>query len=429
MENKEILERISEELLDWLNDNEKSIVNKLLLSKKWKISSILEKRIDDITEKHTLLETEERLAAIYAILENLPYFAAFTIDRWWNVSYVSPTMYNISWDIEHKLFNSNIFSLPSYKDCWVLDKVETAFKTWSPQYINNIEFTSFYWRKTTRRNFTILPYHKQDSYMAIIFVEDITEKTALEEKLRQSQKLETIWYFTRWVAHNFNNIFTIIRWEAEMMQLIYKLDYPNISKIVSAVDRWAKLSYDLLSFTRDDSLTPVTYNLWEYVSHFITRNTRELENNKIKVDLQISEDAPFSSIDNNHFDLVLSNIVNNAIDAMPDWGILSISVRTESINRVRAKLMKLDNYGKYSVISICDNWKWMTEEIVQKVFDPFFTTKDIGKWTWLGLSIAYWTVKKLWWEIIVKSAPWEWSKFEIFLPYKKTNNYIQKSSK
>ncbi len=243
-------------------------------------------------------------------------------------------------------------------------------------------------------------------------------RVLLEEKLRQSQKMEALGQLAGGVAHDFNNMLTIITGYSELV-LDYtnkkELLYSDIAAIKEAGDRAAALTSQLLTFGRKQALERTVIDL-----NTIIEAAESMLKRMIGEDILFTTEKQkkplYVRTDSGQFDQVLVNLVVNARDAMPQGG----SVRIET-QRVQLQ-QKLTNRfvdlpaGNYARLRIADTGEGMDNEALARIFEPFFTSKDEGKGTGLGLSIVYSIVDQSGGQIDVNSAPGEGTTFDIYLP-------------
>ena len=242
----------------------------------------------------------------------------------------------------------------------------------------------------------------------------IERRQQMEEQLRQSQKMEAVGRLAGGVAHDFNNMLTVISGFARMVNESLPpgelAEY--VDEIERAASRAASLVKQLLAFSRKQVLQPRVLDLNEIVS-----GMRELLRRLIGDDITLAAALPSAGCrvkaDRTQIEQVIMNLAVNARDAMPNGGRLSIEtgvmhVGFESEDSLRP--------GSYAVLSVADSGVGMDAETVSHIFEPFFTTKDLGKGTGLGLSTVYGIVEQSGGAIKVQSAPGEGTVFRIYLP-------------
>ena len=257
---------------------------------------------------------------------------------------------------------------------------------------------------------------------------NITEQKSLEAKLLQSQKMESIGQLAGGLAHDFNNVLTIITGFASLLQmkLKLKLDQPEASmlgNIMTASQRAASLTSSLLTFSRKQVMVKHYYDLNTIIS-----NVGKLLSKLIGEDihLEISHtDAPLPVlVDSGQIEQVMLNMATNARDAMPRGGTLVIKTSLQSIDEHFVQRHGYCEPGEYAIITISDSGRGMSPETRKKIFEPFFTTKDIGKGTGLGLSMVYGIIQQHNGHINVYSENGIGTTFQIYLPIIETDDEL-----
>jgi len=249
------------------------------------------------------------------------------------------------------------------------------------------------------------------------FVRDITARRALEEQLRQSQKLEAIGRLAGGVAHDFNNILMSIMGGAELLLMQCDERDPKrdeAQEIKSAVERGASLTRQLLAFSRRQAMRPTLFELGEVVRGMDTM-LRRLIGPEIEFEI-VAQSAVTVTADSGQIEQVVLNLVVNSRDAMPTGGRITVRVDEVEIGPAAAVVLVEGREGRYARLSVVDTGTGMDEQTRAKLFEPFFTTKERGKGTGLGLSIVYGIVKQAGGHIRVTSEPGRGTSFQIYLP-------------
>ncbi len=248
--------------------------------------------------------------------------------------------------------------------------------------------------------------------------QSISEQKRLEEQLRQTQKMEAIGRFSTGIAHDINNILTVIIGYGDMIQRKMPTDGPQrdkIDQILNAAERAGNLTSSLLTFSRKQDMKLQSFDLNDCIRN-VDLFLRRIIGEDIKLILSLKDDKIPILADHGHIEQVLMNLATNARDAMPDGGILSIGTDIITIDDEFIRLHGYGTSGRHAVISIADNGSGMDEAIRLRIFEPFFTTKDIGRGTGLGLSIIYGIVNQHKGHISVYSEPGQGTTFRILLP-------------
>jgi PAS domain S-box-containing protein len=250
------------------------------------------------------------------------------------------------------------------------------------------------------------------------FVRDITERRALEEQLRQSQKLEAIGRLAGGVAHDFNNILMSIMGAADLMLMQLAPDdlaRDEAIEIKQSVDRGAGLTRQLLAFSRRQAVRPRRFALGDIVRGMDTM-LRRLIGPEIDFEIICAPEPLMVVADSGQTEQVVLNLVVNARDAMPQGGRVTVRVEEVDVDEAAAVALVEGKAGRYARLSVSDTGTGIDEQTRAKLFEPFFTTKEQGKGTGLGLSIVYGIVKQSGGYITVASEPGKGAAFLIYLP-------------
>jgi len=236
------------------------------------------------------------------------------------------------------------------------------------------------------------------------FLLDITEQKALEEQLRQSQKMEAIGQLAGGIAHDFNNMLTAITGYAELIGYSFEDGDPrldDVGELKRAATHAAGLTRQLLAFSRKQMLLPRRLDVNEIVSSLEPMLRRTI-GEQIAVSIELEQDLPAVEADPDQLAQVVLNIALNARDAMPEGGRLAIST---------------ERSGACIVIVVADDGTGMDEATREHMFEPFFTTKETGKGTGLGLATVYGVVSQSGGRIEVESKLGFGSTFRVLLPH------------
>ena len=250
-----------------------------------------------------------------------------------------------------------------------------------------------------------------------IFMEDITERRALEQQLRQAQKMEAIGRLAGGIAHDFNNLLMVISGYSEF--LLERLG-PDLSlrgpaqEISNAAQRATSLTRQLLAFSRKQMLAPKVLDLNEVVTENLKMLTRMIGED---IDLVMVPTPTIGAVraDPGQIDQVIMNLAVNARDAMPEGGKLTIETANVSLDENSARIHAPLEAGDYVMLAISDTGLGMDSETQSRIFEPFFTTKG-AKGTGLGLSTVYGIVKQSGGYIFVDSQPQRGTTFRTYFP-------------
>jgi PAS domain S-box-containing protein len=264
-------------------------------------------------------------------------------------------------------------------------------------------------------------FGSRDESGAVIHIvgtaEDMTESRSLEEQLRQAQKLEAIGQLAGGVAHDFNNILTIIEGFASLVAMESGLSSDGreaVHEISNAAARAAKLTRQLLAFGRKQVMQPEAVDLNETVRALSSLLQRVL-GEEVQLVLDLRSGPCTAHVDASMLDQVIMNLVINARDAMPRGGELRIATFASTVERGAGDKGELQP-GAYVGFSVTDSGTGIAPEDLPRIFEPFFTTKGPGKGTGLGLATVYGIVSQHRGAVFVQSAPGQGSRFDIWLP-------------
>ncbi|APT34756.1 blue-light-activated protein [Methylobacterium phyllosphaerae] len=253
---------------------------------------------------------------------------------------------------------------------------------------------------------------------------DVTERKALEEQLRQSQKLEAVGQLTGGVAHDFNNLLTVIKSSTDLLKrpnLAEERRIRYVDAISDTVDRAAKLTGQLLAFARRQALQPEVFDVGRGVAS-VSDMVRTLTGSRIHVETQVEpfrdargrEGPCLVDADPSQFDTALVNMVVNARDAMSGEGRITIRVRPVGV--VPAIRAHPAMRGDFVAVSVADTGNGIAPDVLDRIFEPFFTTKGVGQGTGLGLSQVFGFAKQSGGEVIAESRLGEGATFTLYLP-------------
>src|SRR5580704_16632443 len=258
---------------------------------------------------------------------------------------------------------------------------------------------------------------RKDGVVFEIFAEDVTERRALEQQLRQSQKMEAVGRLAGGIAHDFNNLLMVISGYSEF--LLERLGgEPHLrgpaQEIASASERASSLTRQLLAFSRKQMLAPRIVNLNDVATENLKMLTRMIGED-IDLVLVPSPNPWMVRADPGQIEQVIMNLAVNARDAMPSGGRLTIETSNVSLDEDYARLHAPLPPGDYVMVAISDTGNGMDNETQSRIFEPFFTTKGT-KGTGLGLSTVYGIVKQSGGYIWVHSELRKGTTFKIYLP-------------
>ncbi len=250
------------------------------------------------------------------------------------------------------------------------------------------------------------------------YVEDITERLSLEAQLRQSQKMESVGQLAAGVAHDFNNMLTVIQGHAGMLQASSSLESRAVASaqaIFFAAERAAGLTRQLLMFSRKNVMQPNLLDLREVMGN-MSKMLQRLLGETITLQFTPPAEVPLVRGDAGMLEQVIMNLAVNSRDAMPRGGVLTISMFVAEIDAAGARGHPEARPGAFVCLRVSDTGCGMDAPTMARIFEPFFTTKEIGKGTGLGLATVYGIVKRHEGWIEVASQVARGTTFDVFLP-------------
>ena len=267
-----------------------------------------------------------------------------------------------------------------------------------------------------KKHFEVNAYPSEDGIA--IYFRDVTRQRALAEQVIQAQKLESLGRLTGGVAHDFNNVLTVILGNAE---LLVEQSPPGSAShmladmVLDAAQRGADMTQRLLAFARKQALEPRSVNLNRLIGGMDNLLRRTLGSH---IDIEMVQSASLwqTLVDPGQLESSLLNLAINARDAMPGGGKLTIETANVRID---------DNYaareadivaGQYVLLAVSDSGTGIAPDLLARVFEPFFTTKEAGKGTGLGLAMVYGFVKQSKGHVAIYSEPGKGTTVKIYLP-------------
>jgi PAS domain S-box-containing protein len=247
---------------------------------------------------------------------------------------------------------------------------------------------------------------------------DITQRKQLEDQFRQAHKMEAVGRLAGGVAHDFNNVLTIIRAQTEFLLADLAADdvrRGDVLEIQSAADRAATFTRQLLAFSRRQLLQPEVLELNAVISS-TEMMLRRLVGEDVVLLTKLNDDLPRVWADPGQLQQVLLNLVVNARDAMPRGGTLLIETGIVELDEHYPREHPTAKSGVHVVLAVTDTGCGMDAPTRSRIFEPFFTTKEPGKGTGLGLSTVYGIVKQSGGHIWVYSEVGRGTTFKLYFP-------------
>jgi PAS domain S-box-containing protein len=272
--------------------------------------------------------------------------------------------------------------------------------------------------KEIKVELSITAFKRRGRHVFNGFIRDLTDKIAAETQLRQAQKMEAVGQLTGGVAHDFNNILTVITGTIEILAEGVR-DRPDLAAIAKMIDeaaeRGADLTKHLLAFARLQPLQPreIDVNALIVTAGKLLRPTL---GEHIEIETMFAEDPWLAFVDPSQLTTAILNLVLNARDAMPQGGKLIIETLNSKLDESYAGQNSEVKPGQYVLIAISDTGIGIPAELLDKVFEPFFTTKELGRGTGLGLSMVYGFVKQSGGHIKVYSEQGHGTTIKLYLP-------------
>ena len=299
-----------------------------------------------------------------------------------------------------------------YQSLW---STISSGRVWSGDLNNRHKNGTLYWVHST-----ISPIRNSagaiSHYMA--FLESMTDRKQLEEQLRQAQKMEAIGKLAGGVAHDFNNILTVIMGFGQLLAHSQGANDPgraHLKQILDAAERASHLTGSLLAFSRKQVM-----QLEQVELNAVARNHTRFLARIIGEDIALRTDLSGVALpvlaDSGQLEQVFMNLATNARDAMPGGGELWIRTRSVLLDEDFYRQHGYGSPGRYALVTVSDSGCGMDAATQEKIFEPFFTTKASGRGTGLGLSIVYGIIKQHGGHITLESGPGQGTSFGIYLP-------------
>ncbi len=258
---------------------------------------------------------------------------------------------------------------------------------------------------------------------SLMMATDLTEKSRMEAKLLQAQKLESVGRMAGGIAHDFNNLLTGIIGNAQLLQSkipdVGSKEYHHLGVILKTSSRASELVADLLSFSRGtqsegNESTQANYTIQDTFSLLESSMAKN-----IKLRSVFGKNLPPIQCSSTHLQQIITNLVLNARDAMLDGGDIRIETSLVKLDSDFSAILRQGQTvipGQYVCITINDQGSGIDPELQDKIFDPFFTTKEVGKGTGLGLAMVYGIITGCSGCLNIVSKPELGTTFELYFP-------------
>jgi PAS domain S-box-containing protein len=371
-----------------------------------------------IGNEDTRHQAETELRRLMSAIEQTPESVVIT-DTQARILYVNPAFERITGYTRAEVTGHNPRILKSdrqdaafYQALW---KKISAGEVWHGRFINVKKDGTLY-----TEDAAITPVRDDQgaivNYIAI--KRDITRELQQQEQYLQSQKMDSIGRLAGGVAHDFNNILSVIMGHTELALMDLPADHPvrsQIETVRDSAERAAALTRQLLTFARRQVIEPRLLNLNDLILN-LNKMLHRLIGEDIQLVTQTAPGLHLVKADPGQLEQVLLNLVVNARDAMPNGGVVIISTQNVTLDETYARQHLKVVPGDYVLISVSDTGAGISDETKQHIFEPFFTTKGPGKGTGLGLATCFGIIQQSNGHIQFDTKVGRGTTFNIYLP-------------
>lgn len=377
----------------------------------------------DITErKRNQKKLENTLNYVQTIVDNAP-IGISTFEKNGLIVTTNHALARIVGGTVEKIVGLNIYEIESWKNSGLLAAAQEALKG-DIEVTRDLHYLSSF-NKKCWVSATFIPFMYENKIQLMLLLVDTSRQKHAEEKqqqlksqLIQAQKLESIGRLAGGVAHDFNNMLSIILGNVEIVMEELNPDDPyfgNLEEIYNAAERSSNLTRQLLAFARKQIIDPKILILNDVVSNMLKMLNR-LIGEDIELTWQPSDSLKPVNIDPSQIDQILANLCVNARDAINGVGKLTIETDNVSFDNVYCREHPEFKPGEYVMLAVSDDGIGMNKNTMSNIFEPFFTTKEIGEGSGLGLATIFGIVKQNNGFINVYSEPGEGTTFKIYFP-------------
>ncbi len=275
--------------------------------------------------------------------------------------------------------------------------------------------------KDFKAELSVTALRRREGVLFNVFYRDLTDKIASEERIRHAEKMEAVGQLTGGVAHDFNNILTVITGTIEILSDAVAKE-PELAAITKMIDeaagRGAELTQHLLAFARKQPLQPREIDINSLIID-TAKLLRPTLGEQIHIESVFEDESVVAIVDPNQLTTALLNLALNARDAMPGGGKLIVETGAAYLDEAYASVNDV-RPGHYVLIAVSDTGTGIPANILARVFDPFFTSKGPGKGTGLGLSMVYGFIKQSAGHIKIYSEEGHGTTIKMYLPPGKT---------
>jgi PAS domain S-box-containing protein len=252
----------------------------------------------------------------------------------------------------------------------------------------------------------------------VLNARDVTDRRKLEEQLMRSQRMEAIGTLSGGVAHDFNNILTVILGHTEVLLQSLETspeEYHHLRSIDEASRRASALTRQLLAFSRKQVLQPRVFNLNALIVD-LDKMLRRMISEDIELQTMTDPNLGSTKADPGQIEQVVMNLVVNARDAIQGGGRITIETANVNLDDEYVRVHAGARVGPHVMLAVSDTGEGISADVLPHIFEPFFTTKEVGKGTGLGLSTVYGIVRQSGGNIFVYSQPGRGTTFKVYLP-------------
>ena len=275
--------------------------------------------------------------------------------------------------------------------------------------------------KEFKAELSVTALRRREGILFNVFYRDLTDKIASEERIRHAEKMEAVGQLTGGVAHDFNNILTVITGTIEILADAVAKE-PELAAITKMIDeaagRGAELTQHLLAFARKQPLQPREIDINSLIID-TAKLLRPTLGEQIQIESVFEDESCVAVVDPNQLTTAILNLALNARDAMPGGGKLIVETGAAYLDEVYASVNDVPP-GHYVLIAVSDTGTGIPANMLARVFDPFFTSKGPGKGTGLGLSMVYGFIKQSTGHIKIYSEEGHGTTIKMYLPPGKT---------